>query len=315
MAVATLSNIHKRYKGMPTPALDGINLSVDPGNIVVLVGPNGSGKTTAMEILSGLRTADSGSATINNREVVPGGRHRFDVGVQLQEAGLPQRLKVKEAVRSVSSLYRDPGPVDSILDSLGLSDRMNQLIDRLSGGWQRRLDIALACIGRPRLLILDEPTSGLDPTARAELWEFLRDLRSRGMSVLASTHDLSEAEAFADRIVVLHSGRIILDGPVAEVLAVAGGTWRLRLTGVVPGTASSLAAFGVRPLQQGDNISIVGEREELTQIAGRIETERADGRISYIDLLSGPVRLEDVYAFAAAPTNNGPEHERNRHDG
>lgn len=315
MAIATLSNIHKHYKGLDRPALDGIDLSIDPGNIVVLVGPNGSGKTTAMEILSGLRTPDMGEAVINGRAVVPGGRHRFDIGVQLQDAGLPQRLKVKEAVRSVSSLYRDPGPVDSVLASLGLSDRMNQMVDKLSGGWQRRLDIALACIGRPRLLILDEPTSGLDPSARADLWEFLRDLRSRGMSVLASTHDLSEAEAFADRIVVLHNGKIILDGPVAEVLTVAGGNWRLRLTGAAPGTAGFLETFGVHPLQQADNISIVGGRDELNKLAARIETERTNGSIVYVDLLNGPVRLEDVYAFAASTTKVGAAQERNPHVG
>ncbi|GAA2173190.1 ABC transporter ATP-binding protein [Arthrobacter parietis] len=299
MTIATLTNVSKRYPGIDRPALENLSLSIMPGSIVVLVGANGSGKTTAMEILSGLREADSGSVVINGRKVVPGGQHRYDIGVQLQEGGLPQRLKVKEAVRSVSALYQDPGPVDSILHQLGLTDRMNQMVDRLSGGWQRRLDIALACVGRPQLLILDEPSSGLDPMARAEMWEFLRSLRSRGTAVLASTHDLTEAEAFADRLLLLHQGKLLLDGTVPQVLASAGGEWRIRLTEASDQTEAFLRNRGERPLRQGENISVVGERHHLERLSRDIDLERAAGGLSYSDLLSGPIRLEDVYAYAA----------------
>ncbi|MBE0010099.1 ABC transporter ATP-binding protein [Arthrobacter sp. AET 35A] len=303
MTIATMTNVSKRYPGIDRPALDDLNLSISPGSIVVLVGANGSGKTTAMEILSGLRAADSGTVVINGKKVVPGGLHRYDIGVQLQEGGLPQRLKVKEAVRSVSALYQDPGPVDSILRQLGLTDRMNQMVDRLSGGWQRRLDIALACVGRPQLLILDEPSSGLDPMARAELWEFLRSLRSRGTAVLASTHDLTEAEAFADRLLLLHRGKLLLDGTVPEVLASAGGAWRIRLTEAGDRTSHFFRDRGEHPLRQGENISVVGERQHLERLAQDIDLERSAGGLTYSDLLSGPIRLEDVYAYAAYLTS------------
>ena len=122
------------------------------------------------------------------------------IGVQLQEAGLPQRLKVKEAISAAACLYDDPEPVAEIVAQLGLDAYVDSPVGSLSGGWARRLDVVLACIGRPRALVLDEPTSGIDPVARAELWEFLRLRRAEGAAVLASTHDLSEAEAYADRL-------------------------------------------------------------------------------------------------------------------
>ncbi|MFV0375207.1 ABC transporter ATP-binding protein [Microbacterium sp.] len=299
MSLAALTGITQHYPGLSRPALDDITLSVEPGTIVVVVGANGSGKTTAMEILSGLRVPDTGVATICDQRVIPGGAHRYEIGVQLQNAGLPQRLRVKDAIRSVSSLYADPGDVDSILHSLGLTDRLDQMIDRLSGGWQRRVDIALACIGRPRLLILDEPTSGLDPNARADLWEFLRNIRSRGVAVLASTHDLGEAESFADRLVVLDKGRILLDGPVERVLVSAGGDSRLLLTGAGPREVASLTAAGFAPLHRADAVSVVSERSALLALRDQLEQGRIAGDLDFRDVVVGPVRLEDVFLYAS----------------
>ena len=198
--------------GAAAPALNDVSFSVRPGEIVVLVGPNGSGKTTAMEMVSGLRLPTSGEVRVNGGPVRASASQRALVGVQLQETSLPQRLKVREAIRGVASLYADPGPVDEIVAQLGLDTHMTEAIGSLSGGWARRLDVVLACIGRPRALVLDEPTSGIDPVARAELWEFLRRRRSEGVAVLASTHDLSEAEAYADRLLVLDRGRLVLQG-------------------------------------------------------------------------------------------------------
>lgn len=298
MALAELTGVRKSYLGLKRPALSGIDLRIEPGSIVVIVGANGSGKTTTMEILSGLRIPDEGSVVVCGRPVVPGGQHRYDVGVQLQDAGLPQRLKVAEAVRSVSSLYSDPGDVDEILRALGLDQRLNQMVDQLSGGWQRRVDIALACIGRPRLLILDEPTSGLDPSGRAELWEFLRDMRSRGVAVLASTHDLSEAESFADRLVVLHEGSILLDGTVESVLASAGGNWRLQVTGAGAGVREALASEGITVLERTDILTVIGQRDEVMALRDRLEEARATGDLDFREVAAGPVRLEDIFAYA-----------------
>lgn len=295
--VAEWTGVSKKYEHGPL-ALDDVSFGVDAGEIVVVVGPNGSGKTTAMEMVSGLRVPTSGVVSVNGTPVRPGGEHRLSLGVQLQEAGLPMRIKVKEAVAAVACLYRDPGPVETILTGLGLDSYRDAMVETLSGGWQRRLDVALACIGQPQLLVLDEPTSGLDPVARAQLWEFLRTRRAAGMAVLASTHDLAEAEAFADRLIVLRSGQIVLDGPVAEVLSRAGGEWRLRLIGADSGADRVAAAAGLTFLPAGDARTALGSREQILALADQIEAAHARGEIRYHDLLRGPVRLEDVFAFA-----------------
>lgn len=231
MPVAQWMHVSKRYPDAKNLAVDDVSFSVDAGEIVVIVGPNGSGKTTCMEMVSGLRTPTSGKVMLQSEVVGTKSRGRQAIGVQLQEAGLPTRIRVREAIQAVACLYRDPGPVRDIVQRIGLDDQLSAMVDTLSGGWQRRLDIALACIGKPALLILDEPTSGLDPVARAEIWEFLRELRSDGTAILASTHDLTEAEAFADQLIVLDRGKKVLEGSVDDILQQAGGEYRLKVLG------------------------------------------------------------------------------------
>lgn len=298
MPVAEWTAVSKQYRPGDTFALRDVSFSVSPGEIVVIVGPNGSGKTTLMEMVSGLRFPTSGTVTVNGEQVRAGGRHRLILGVQLQEAGLPMRIKVKEAIAAVACLYTDPGPVDELVRALGLHAYLDALVETLSGGWQRRLDVVLATIGNPRLLVLDEPTSGLDPVARAELWEFLRGRRADGVGVLTSTHDLAEAEAFADRLIVVSEGELVLEGPVEQVLARAGGNWRLRLVGADAGVDAFAARHGLTSLPTGDARTILGSREEILALAAQIEQAHADGDARYTDLLRGPVRLEDVFAFA-----------------
>ena len=230
--------------------------------------------------------------------------HAF-IGVQLQETGLPQRLRVREAVRAVAALYADPGPVERIVAQLGLTERAAQAIDSLSGGWARRLDVALACIGRPRALVLDEPTSGIDPVARAELWEFLRLRRAEGAAVLASTHDLSEAEAYADRLLVLDRGRLILQGTVEEVLGPADGRWRLRLIGADPSVDAWARARGLDLVGTGEVRVLIADKEAVTAMADVIEAARGRGELRYQDILKGPIRLEDVFAEAVSRADRG----------
>lgn len=304
MPVAEWINVSKKYKGSQSYALQGVSFDVSPGEIVVIVGPNGSGKTTAMEMVSGLRAPTSGSVQVNGVKVVAGGPQRLRLGVQLQEAGLPMRIKVKEAVAAVSCLYTDPGPVEELVRGLGLHAYLNSMVETLSGGWQRRLDVLLACIGNPALLVLDEPTSGLDPVARAQLWEFLRTRRAAEVGILASTHDLAEAEAFADRLLVLSGGRIVLEGDVADVLSRAGGEWRLRLIGADDSVDRFAAEAGLSCLPAGDARTVLGTKTEILALAEEIERAHDDGKVRYSDLLRGPVRLEDVFAFATRKENH-----------
>ena len=295
----------KRYPGTAAPALNDVSFSVRPGEIVVLVGPNGSGKTTAMEMVSGLRLPTSGEVRVNGGPVRPSASQRALVGVQLQETSLPQRLKVREAIRGVESLYADPGPVDEIVAQLGLDAHMTEAIGSLSGGWARRLDVVLACIGRPRALVLDEPTSGIDPVARAELWEFLRLRRAEGVAVLASTHDLSEAEAYADRLLVLDRGRLILQGTVEDVLGPAEGRWRLRLIGADPSVDAWARARGLDLVGTGEVRVLIADKEAVTAMADVIEAARGRGELRYQDILKGPIRLEDVFAEAVSRADRG----------
>ena len=288
MPVASFTGVTRTYPGLSHPAVDNLSFTIDSGEVLVIVGANGSGKTTAMEILCGLRLPTSGRAEFLGQPVVPGGAHRNWMGVQLQVGGLPQRLRVREALKAAECLYRDAGDVDVIIDALGLRSRMSQMVDKLSGGWQRRLDIAIACIGSPRLLVLDAPPSGLDPVARTALWECLRDRRSKGVAVLTSTHDLAEAETYADHLLVLDEGRAILRGPVSEVLS---GD---------PGCLSAIRAQGHTPLEAGSAISVIGDSGGLTALREKLERLRDAGEVKFSDVLLGSVRLEDVFAFAAA---------------
>jgi ABC transporter related protein len=293
-------HVAKRYPKASRFALNDVSFTVEPGEIVVLVGPNGSGKTTAMEMISALRLPTSGEVLVNGEAVRASAPQRALIGVQLQETGLPQRLKVREAIRAVAALYADPGPVDEIVSQLGLGPYMSQAVGSLSGGWARRLDVVLACIGRPRALVLDEPTSGIDPVARAELWEFLRRRRSEGMAVLASTHDLSEAEAYADRLLVLHGGRLVLQGAVDDVLGLAGGRWRLRLIGVEPSVDAWARAHDVELVEAGDTRVLIADQRTVTAVGDQIEAARDGGELRYQDILKGPIRLEDVFAEAVS---------------
>ena len=293
-------HVAKRYPKASRFALNDVSFAVEPGEIVVLVGPNGSGKTTAMEMISALRLPTSGEVLVNGEAVRASAPQRALIGVQLQETGLPQRLKVREAIRAVAGLYADPGPVDEIVSQLGLGPYMSQAVGSLSGGWARRLDVVLACIGRPRALVLDEPTSGIDPVARAELWEFLRRRRSEGMAVLASTHDLSEAEAYADRLLVLHGGRLVLQGTVDDVLGLAGGRWRLRLIGVEPSVDAWARAHDVELVDAGDTRVLIADQRTVTAVGDQIEAARDGGELRYQDILKGPIRLEDVFAEAVS---------------
>lgn len=292
--VGELDSIRKTYGEVV--AADNVSFHVDPGEVLVVVGPNGSGKTTSMEILAGLRSPDSGTARICG-DIHPGTFDaRLRTGVQLQESRLPGGLRTRSAIQAKASLFSDPGPVDAIIDSLGLRRHLSASVDKLSGGWQRRLDVAMACIGRPRLLLLDEPTSGIDPEARGDMWHFFREVRSAGTAIITSTHDLSEAEAFADRMIILAQGRVEAEGAVSEILAGTGGTWRLRVSRPDDAARRLLADAGLETRTSASTVTVFGDRDQVTTVADRLETMHEQDEVRYQDLLKGAIRLEDVFA-------------------
>jgi ABC-2 type transport system ATP-binding protein len=191
-------------------AVDHIDLSVRFGEIFAILGPNGAGKTTTIEILQGHRDRDSGEVSVLGTDPGTAGtawRHR--VGVVLQSSGFNDELTVREMVTHFASFYSAPYGPDELIEAVGLTQKATAKARTLSGGQQRRLDVAIGVVGRPELLFLDEPTTGFDPEARRQFWDLIRSLRDAGTTIVLTTHYLDEAEALADRLAVLVGGRII----------------------------------------------------------------------------------------------------------
>lgn len=218
--VAELRRAVKRYG--PVTALSGVDLSVQPGEVVALLGPNGAGKTTAVQILLGLVRPSEGEARLfglDPRRV----EARMRVGSMLQISKVPETLKVREHVELISSYYPRPLPRAEVMAAAGLSGIENRLFGKLSGGQKQRVLFALALCGNPDLLFLDEPTVGLDVESRRAFWTVIEEKAGEGRSVLLTTHYLEEADALADRIVLISQGRIVAEGTPAEIKARAAG--------------------------------------------------------------------------------------------
>lgn len=190
-------------------AVDGLDLRVEQGAVCVLLGPNGAGKTTTLSTILGLRTPTTGTVRILGTAPVDP-RLRSEVGVVLQDGGLPVTARPADIVGHFANLYADPLPVPAVLERLGLN-HLDRAYRRLSGGEQQRVKLAVALIGRPRLLVLDEPTTGMDPAARRVFWTLLDEVRAQGVTVLMTTHQPDEASTRADQIAVIHQGRVIAD--------------------------------------------------------------------------------------------------------
>jgi ABC-2 type transport system ATP-binding protein len=206
--VIHVSAIRKTYGR--TVAVDEASFEVYEGEIFGLIGPNGAGKTTTMECVEGLRRPDRGAISVLGLDPARQVYALQDrIGVQLQEAQLQKRIKVREAVGLWATLYRKPLDGDRLLDQLGLTDKRNAWFMTLSGGQKQRLFIALALINDPELVFLDELTTGLDPQARRAIWELVRGIRARGKTVLLTTHLMEEAERLCDRVAIIDHGQII----------------------------------------------------------------------------------------------------------
>jgi ABC-2 type transport system ATP-binding protein len=199
-------------------ALGGVDLRVRRGEIFALLGPNGAGKTTFVEILEGFRRRDEGEVSVLG--IDPDHQPmalKTQVGIVLQSSGMDRYLSVAETIAMYSSYYPHPRPVDEIVALVGLEAKRDERVLRLSGGQQRRLDVAIALAGDPDLLFLDEPTTGFDPSARREVWEVIKNLRTLGKTVLLTTHFMDEAQFLADRLDVIANGQIVAEGTPATL--------------------------------------------------------------------------------------------------
>ena len=202
-------------------AVDGLSLVLHPGETVALLGPNGAGKSTALDLLLGLKQADTGKVSVfgtSPREAIVAGR----VGAMLQSGGLMDEVTVGELVRLACDLHPKPYKVGDVIARAGIAQIADRKVNKLSGGQAQRVRFALATAGDSDLIVLDEPTTGMDVSARQAFWATMREQADQGRTVLFATHYLEEADAIADRVLVLHRGRLLADGTSAEIKAKAG---------------------------------------------------------------------------------------------
>ena len=203
-------------------AVDSISFSIERGEVYGLLGHNGAGKSTTVEILEGHRQATSGTVRVLGMDPATAGREFRDrIGIVLQSSAVERELTVAESLKVYGSAYSSPRPVDEVLDMVGLSEKADARIGSLSGGQRRRLDLGLGIVGNPEVLFLDEPTTGFDPVARRQSWELIERLCAGGVTVLLTTHYLDEAEHLADRVGVLVNGRLATEGTPAELMAMS----------------------------------------------------------------------------------------------
>jgi ABC-2 type transport system ATP-binding protein len=222
-AAISVRGLRKSYGTLE--AVRRIDFEVRRGEVYGLLGPNGAGKTTTVEILEGYRKRDEGEVKVLGIDPAgAGGDWRERIGVVLQSSAMYETLTVAEMLRLFAGYYQEPRPVDEVVSLIGLEEKRDERVRRLSGGQRRRLDLGLALVGDPELIFLDEPTTGFDPRARRQAWETIRGLRSLGKTILLTTHYLDEAEQLADRVAVLNHGRIVASGTPAELTSAVPAT-------------------------------------------------------------------------------------------
>ncbi|WP_046777517.1 ABC transporter ATP-binding protein [Streptomyces yangpuensis] len=249
-------------------AVRGVSFSVARGEIFALLGTNGAGKTSTVELLEGLAAPSGGQVRVFGLDpLTRRAEVRPRTGVMLQEGGFPSDLSVAETVRMWGGVTTGARPAAEVLELVGLAARSSVRVKQLSGGERRRLDLALALLGRPEVLFLDEPTTGMDPEGRRDTWALVRELREQGTTVLLTTHYLEEAEELADRLAILHEGELVLSGTPAEVTATRPARIRFTLPEGVPAARLPLT---LRAAAFGQRVEIRTERlqEDLTELLG-----------------------------------------------
>jgi ABC-2 type transport system ATP-binding protein len=288
-----VERIRKTYG--PIIAVDDVSFEVESGEIFGLIGPNGAGKTTTMECVEGLRTPDSGAISVLGLDPTRDSRLLQErIGVQLQQAQLQKRIKVREAVELWASLYRTSTDGDRLIDQLGLTDKRNAWFMTLSGGQKQRLFIALALVNDPELVFLDELTTGLDPQARRAIWDLIRNIRQRGKTVLLTTHLMEEAERLCDRVAIIDHGRIIDVGTPAELVRRHCPEHTVVVSTDDPDAPAHFRAIPKlrSVVTDGMQITLCGHGDDLVT---HVVQCLAEHRMQVVDFRTQPPTLEDVF--------------------
>ena len=285
-----VTGLRKEYEDLE--AVAGIDLTVDVGEVFALLGPNGAGKTTTVEILEGYRDRTSGDVSVLGYDPAhraPELRRR--IGIVLQSTGIDPFLTVRETIEMYAGYYPRRRPTDEVIEVVGLVEKRDVRVNKLSGGQQRRLDVAIAMAGDPELLFLDEPTTGFDPGARRNAWEIVRNLSSIGKTVFLTTHYMDEAQNLANRVAVIAHGTIVAEGPPGGLAGRERMKTRIRFR-LPPGAPEPDRAAHRSP---DGSYEILAEQEGTTKAVHDL-TAWALGSGFVLDALEvTPPSLEDVY--------------------
>ena len=299
--VIEVRQLHKRYGD--TVAVDDISFEVQPGEIFGILGPNGAGKTTTVECIEGLRAPDRGQVTVLGLNPQ---KHRDELtqqlGVQLQDSQLPDKLRVDEALDLYSSFYRNPADWRSLIDLLGLTSKTKTRFGKLSGGQKQRLSIALALVGTPQIAIMDELTTGLDPAARHETWELIENVRDRGVTIVLVTHFMEEAERLCDRVALIDSGRVVAIDTPASLADGVETEQRIQFRPSVPLPENLLESLPdvTHVIHRGDVVVVTGNSNALNAVTSVLARNQIVARQLRVD----QANLEDAFL---ALTGHAPE--------
>ncbi|MFE7069326.1 ABC transporter ATP-binding protein [Streptomyces sp. NPDC057620] len=286
----------RRVYGGGFEAVRGVSFEVARGELFALLGTNGAGKTSTVELIEGLARPAGGQVRVLGHDpYTERAAVRPRIGLMLQEGGFPSELTVSETVRMWAGCTSGARPESEALSLVGLTRRAGVRVKQLSGGEKRRLDLALALLGRPEVLFLDEPTTGLDAEGRQETWELVRELRAQGTTVLLTTHYLEEAEGLADRLAILHAGRIAVSGTPAEVTASQPSRISFELpTGYFPGDLPPLDSLGITGHEVSGRVLRLRTNELQRAATGLLTwAERAGVELRGLDIRSGS--LEEAF--------------------
>ena len=296
MPAIDVCDLHKHYGD--NLAVDGVSFNVAEGEVYALLGHNGAGKSTAVEILEGHRTRSSGSVSVLGFDPAKAQREFRDrIGVVLQTSGVENEFTVREVIDLYASAYRRRRTLDEVIELAGLEEKVDARVGSLSGGQRRRVDLALGIIGRPDVLFLDEPTTGFDPAARRKSWDLIEALGDDGVTVLLTTHYLDEAEHLADRVGMLASGKMIAEGTPAQLIEKISGT---VVSFMLPHSIETADAISTFAPVLGGEVRLSGRLVETTvdratEVVHRVTGWAIDNGVELESLRVARASLEDVF--------------------
>jgi ABC-2 type transport system ATP-binding protein len=290
MSAIEVTQLVKTYGALR--AVDGIDLAIETGEVFALLGPNGAGKTTAVEIMEGHRERTSGSVTVLGFDPASGGRDfRERIGIVLQESAVEPELTVTEVIDVYGDVFPKRRPTGELIELVGLEAKSTSRVKTLSGGQQRRLELALGLVGDPDLVFLDEPTTGFDPSARRQAWSIVENLASLGKTILLTTHYMDEAQHLADRIAVISAGSIVAEGTPENLGGRQQADATVKFTLPAGTSASDLP---IQPVSALDG-RVVFSTHEPTRMLNELTSWAIEQGVELESLAVERPTLEDVY--------------------